>query len=193
MKTKASYQVVTKTGSRELAEFLRKNGRLLLPMLELITDSRMAIDELIDVTGRATIEAVLLLSAQEAAGPPHPGKGGGAIRRHGRQKGVACLAERKLRVDKPRLRHKDGGKGAEVEIPAYEAIHNDALLGKRMLDILMRGVSTRNYAKVLPEMAETVGVSKSSVSREFIEAGEELLKDLLQRDFSEKDILIVYH
>jgi len=192
MKTKASYQVVTKTGSRELAEFLRKNGRLLLPMLELITDSRMAIDELIDVTGRATIEAVLLLSAQEAAGPPHPGKGGGAIRRHGRQKGVACLAERKLRVDKPRLRHKDGGKGAEVEIPAYEAIHNDALLGKRMLDILMRGVSTRNYAKVLPEMAETVGVSKSSVSREFIEAGEELLKDLLQRDFSEKDILIVY-
>jgi transposase-like protein len=191
-KTKASYQVVSKTDSGELARFLHKNGQLLLPMLELITESRMAVDELIDVTGRATIEAILLLSAQEVAGPPHPGKGGGAIRRHGRQNGTVCLAERKLRVDKPRLRHKDGGKGAEVEIPAYEAMQDDARLAQRMLEILMRGVSTRNYAEVLPEMAQTVGVSKSSVSREFVEASEGILKDLAQRDFSDKDILIVY-
>jgi hypothetical protein len=34
----------------------------------------MAIDELIEVTGRAAIEAVLTLSAQEIAGPKHPGK-----------------------------------------------------------------------------------------------------------------------
>ena len=122
MKTKSSYQVVTKTDSRELAEFLHKNGQLLLPMLELITESRMAVDELIDVTGRATIEAVVLLSAQEVVGPPHAGKGAGAIRRHGRQKGAVCLAERKLRVDKPRLRHRDGGNGAEVDLACPHAL-----------------------------------------------------------------------
>ena len=61
-----------------------------------------------------------------------------------------------------------------------------------MLHILMHGVSTRNYEKVLPEMAEQVGVSKSQVSRENIEAGERLLKELAERNFADKDILIVY-
>ena len=34
----------------------------------------LPVDELIDVVGRAAIEAVLTLSAQEPAGPKHPGK-----------------------------------------------------------------------------------------------------------------------
>jgi transposase-like protein len=61
-----------------------------------------------------------------------------------------------------------------------------------MLGILMRGVSTRNYREVLPEMAEQVGMSKSQVSRENIEAGERLLKELAERDFSQHDLLIIY-
>ena len=56
----------------------------------------------------------------------------------------------------------------------------------------MMGVSTRNYQRILPRMAETVGVSKSAVSREFIEAGEETLKALCERRFEDKDIMIVY-
>jgi hypothetical protein len=47
-----------------------------------------------------------------------------------------------------------------------------------MLEILLRGVSTRQYDKVLPEMAETVGVSRSSVSREALAASEEQLRQL---------------
>jgi hypothetical protein len=97
---------------------------------------------------------------------------------------MVCLAERKLRVDKPRQRRKGGGQGAEVDLPVYEAMQNDSRLGRRMLEILMHGVSTRNYRTVLPEMADTVGVAKSSVSREFIDASEEALKQLASRTFS---------
>jgi putative transposase len=61
-----------------------------------------------------------------------------------------------------------------------------------MLQILIAGVSTRRYEQVISEMAETVGVSKSQVSRETIEAGERLLKDLAERDFSKLDILAVW-
>jgi len=61
-----------------------------------------------------------------------------------------------------------------------------------VLDILVRGVSTRSYEHVLPEMAQTVGVSKSSVSREMIEASEKVLKELAERRFDDKDILIIY-
>ena len=190
---KRSYQVISSKDSRQLSEFLAREGQFLLPMLELITQAEMAVDELIDVAGRATIEAVLTLSAQEVAGAKHPGrKSERNVRWHGRQKGVVSLAERKLRVERPRLRRKGGGRGAEVEPPAYAAMQNDSRLGRRMLEILMRGVSTRNYCSVLPEMADTVGVAKSSVSREFIEASEVALEQLLERRFDDKDILIVY-
>ena len=61
-----------------------------------------------------------------------------------------------------------------------------------MLRILIAGVSTRRYEQVTPEMAQAVGVSKSQVSRETIEAGERLLEDLAERDSSKLDILAVW-
>ena len=192
---KASYQVADRKDSRALAQFLSGEGATLVPMLELIEQAEMAVDELIDVAGRATIEAVLTLSAQALAGPKHPGKKGDSdsgIGWYGHQAGVVNLAERKLRVRKPRLRRKGTGKAGEVEVPAYAAMRSHSRIGGRMLDILMRGVSTRNYREVLPEMAETVGVSKSAVSREFIDASEKALQELAERRFDEKDILIVY-
>ena len=73
------YHIVGKECREELAKFLAKNGQALLPMVELIEQSKLAVDELIDVLGRAQIEAVLRLSAQGIAGRPHPGKKGGAI------------------------------------------------------------------------------------------------------------------
>src|SRR5438552_8838300 len=61
-----------------------------------------------------------------------------------------------------------------------------------MLEILLRGVSTRQYRAVLPEMAETAGVSRSSVSREAVEASEEELKRLCERRFETVNLLVIY-
>src|SRR3989442_10530215 len=157
-------------------------------MVDLIEQSRLAVDELIDVAGRATIETVLQLSAEQLAGPRTPGQRRQQFLWHGRQAGRVCLRERKLGVSKPRLREKGGG---EVAIPAYEAMQENGL-SERLLDVLMRGISTRQYSEVLPEMASTCGVSKSNVSREAAEAGEEALKELLERRFDDVDLLVVY-
>ena len=186
------YHTITRKDTQDLARFLAKNGQALLPMVELIEQSKLAMDELIDVLGRSTIEAVLQLSAEGIAGPPHPGRKGGTVGWHGRESGTVCLKERKLRVHRPRLRKKGQGKDGEVGVPAYAALQADDRLGGRMLEILLRGVSTRQYRAVLPEMAETVGVSKSSVSQEAIQASEEELQRLCERRFDELDILIIY-
>jgi transposase-like protein len=181
--------------SRVLARFLAKDGQFLLPLLDLIENAQGAIDDLIDVMGRATIEAVLLMSAAQVAGPKQQGKKADRdVVYHGSQHGRVALRERQLQVEKPRLRRKNPKEGepGEVEVPAYEAMRDDGRLADRMLDILINGVSTRRYEHVLPEMAETVGVSKSQVSRESIEAGERLLKELAERDFSKHDILAVW-
>jgi len=189
---KTTYQIADTTDSKKLTEFLCQEGQFLLPMVELITGTEMAVDELIAVTGRAAIEAVLTLSAQQVAGPKHPGKAAGEITWYGRQPTTIPLSERKVRVDKPRLRRKGVGTDKEVAIPAYEAMLGNSRLGRRILEILLHGISTRNYRKVLPEMAETVAVSKSNLSREFVAASEQTLKELCERRFEGKDILIVY-
>ena len=56
----------------------------------------------------------------------------------------------------------------------------------------MRGVSTRAYTEVIPSMAETCGVSRSSVSREFVEAGAEALRSLCERRLEGTEFLILY-
>jgi len=187
---KPSYQIVDRKDSQAFAGYLAKNGQLLLPLVELIESSRMAVDELIDVLGRASIEAVLQLSAAGVAGEKHQGRKGGAVGWHGSQEGKVSLSDRKLRVKKPRLRRKGPGPGKEVEIPAYLAMNNG--LGSRLLEILMHNVSTRNYRRVIPEMAESVGISKSSVSRQFIEESAQALERLAARRLDHLELLIIY-
>src|SRR5262245_493038 len=108
-----AYHVLSRTDSRgtldsqRLADVLARDGQLLLPMLDLIENAQTAIDDLIDVMGRATIEAVLLMSAQQVAGPKQQGKKSDRdVVYHGSQTGRVALKERQLRVTRPRLRKK---------------------------------------------------------------------------------------
>lgn len=176
-------------GSRDLAAALCKNGQMLAPMLELITAGKAVVDEANDVMGRATIEAVLRISAAQVAGQPHQGrKGTGGITRHGFQAGAVPLSDRTLRVAKPRLR----GADREVAVPAYQALRQHPRAGPKMMDTLFKGVSTRHYQGVICEMANTAGASKSAVSREFVQQSEKVLEDLLARRFDDRVIVAIY-
>ena len=186
------YQIASQKDSRQLRQFLAQHGQALQPMVELIEQGRLAVEELVGQLGRAALEAVLLVSAEQVAGPPHPGRPGSAIRRHGEQGGVVALGGQRVRVSKPRLRRKGGGEGAEVAVPAYAAMQSDEGLRERLLSILLRGVSTRHYQQVLPEMAGQCGVSKSAVSREFSQASTQALQRLCERRFDEVELLILY-
>jgi len=193
---KKSYHTIRKQGKvneQELTEFLSKNGQFVLPMVDLIEQCQLACEELIDVTGRAAIQAVLQLSAAQAAGgEPQQGKRrAGDVVFYGHQAGQVFLRDGKLGVKRPRLRSK-GPKSQEVEVPAYAALQNRGAMGARMLDILLHGVSTRNYKAVIPEMAETAGVSRSAVSRQIVEASEAEVEALLSRRFDDVKLLIIY-
>ena len=186
------YQIASKKDSRQLRQFLAQHGQALQPMVELIEQGQLAVEELVGQLGQAALEAVLLVSAEQVAGPPHPGRPGSAIRRHGQQGGVVALSGQRVRVSKPRLRRRGGGEGAEVAVPAYAAMQSDEGLRGRLLSILLRGVSTRNYQQVLPEMAGQCAVSRSAVSRQFAEASAQALKTLCERRFDDVELLIVY-
>lgn len=75
---KKSYHTINKHGKaneRKWTECLSQNGQLLLPMVCLIEQRQWACDELIDVTGRAALQAVLQFPAEQVAGgSPQQGK-----------------------------------------------------------------------------------------------------------------------
>jgi len=186
------YQIVSRDGSGELRRFLAEHGQALAPMVDLIEQGRLAVEQLVNDLGRAALEAVLLVSAEQVAGPPHPGRPVGEVRRHGQQGGVVTLEGQQVRVQKPRLRRKGGGEGAEVAVPAYAAMQSQERLREKLLAILIRGVSTRHYREVVPEIAQRCGVSRSAVSRQFAEASAQALKTLCERRFDDVELLIVY-
>ncbi len=191
---KRRYEVAGAKDSRAIAGFLKREGQFLLPMLDLVEQAELAMDEVVEVMGRATIEAVLEMSAEGVAGPKQSGKAReeDAVVWYGRQRGQVYLSDRKLQIERPRLRRRSGSERGEVEVPAYAAMRRRGALADRMLEILMAGVSTRKYGQVIGEMAATVGVSKSAVSRETIEAAERVLKELMERRLDVFDLLVVY-
>ena len=186
------YQKDTAEASAALATLFAAHSEAMTPLLNIVVEAKMTLDAFIDVVGRSCLEAVLQLSAAEIAGPPQQGKAGGEVQWHGTQEGVITLPTQKVRVRKPRLRQKGGGKGAEVAIPAYTALQQNAGLREKLASILLRGVSTRSYAEVIPAMADSCGVSRSSVSREFVEASEEALRTLCERRFAQTEFLLLY-
>jgi transposase-like protein len=187
-----TYQIVTRAAKESAAvieQFCQANGQILLPIVNMIQSASQVVDSVVHEIGVKTLELILALSAEQVAGPRTPGKASGEIRHYGSQRGCVQLADRKVRVKRPRLRHKTEG---EVAIPAYEALRKNQAASQYMLDALMRGISTREYHEVLPKMAETVGVSRSSVSRQAMEASVEQLKQLQERRWDQVEILVIY-
>ena len=86
--------------------------------------------------------------------------------RHGSQPGAVFLVRSKIRIDRPRVRGKDG---KEAKIPAYENLRSCEQARKKVHDSVLAGVSTRKYKKAVEDSLEAVGCSKSTISRRFIE------------------------
>ena len=101
---KRKYEKKGHPDKADLRELLARDGREhLLPLVNVFALAGGALDHIIDVIGRAAIEAVLDISAADVAGEKQPGKerkGGGAAY-HGRQRGRVYLADRAVRVERP--------------------------------------------------------------------------------------------
>ncbi|MCW5222956.1 IS256 family transposase [Verminephrobacter aporrectodeae] len=188
-KSKSNLKVVHRNDRAQVKRVLADSGQALLPMLELIEGARASIEELMHEAAVGLVEQLLVLSAQDLAGAKQRGREAGPVLWHGAQRGVIGLAERQLRVQRPRLRDKNG---REVRVPAYERLRNHADAATRVRDILIAGVCTRRYAQVLPEAAGTVGVSKSAVSGHFVEASAAQLAQFNERSLIDLKVLVIY-
>jgi transposase-like protein len=185
--------VIDRRGNLDaLPELLARYGCELLPSPELLASDTEELERVIDRAGVCVVEAVLKQSVADAVGPKQPGhtRPSGVVR-FGSQRGVLHLADRTIPIIRPRVRRtRLDGTSVEEPVPAYQMLR-EAAVQSRISKIVLNGVSTRRYKETIVGAAEAMGVSKSSVSREFVEQAEAMLKELLERPLGELDIVVV--
>ena len=180
--------IVGKAQALDSQSLFSTNPQAALPLLSMIGQAQLSIEDLLSQLSRQFIEQLLVLSAQSVAGAKHPGRHNGNVRWHGAQRGVIAIGRSKLRVQRPRLRDDAG----EVTVPGYAALAADGDLSRRIADILVCNVSTRKYTRVVHRCADELGISKSAVSRQFVKQSAQALAQLMNRDFAELDLVAVY-
>lgn len=95
--------------------------------------------------------------------------------------GAVVLGGRKVRIERPRVR---GKNGQEMDLRAYAQAQRKDLLEEAALERMLAGVATRSYRRSLDPLgaeAEDFGTSRSAVSRRIVRGTRRALDRMMGR------------
>jgi len=110
--------------------------------------------------------------------------------RWGYNPGSVKVGDQRVRVDVPRLFDNLDEKNTPLQ--RYEEIKELPEPTDQLLKGVLLGLSVRDYGKVVDSLNEGFGLSKSSVSRTFVERTEEKLKEFESRPITHHKILAIF-
>ena len=111
-------------------------------------------------------------------------------RRHGSNPGSVKLAGQRHALDVPRVRGPEG----EVRLSSYDLLHADTggELDEGLFRRVLLGISCRDYEAASEAVPGAIGLSSSTVSRRFKEASRKRLRELMDRDLSDLDLVSLF-
>jgi transposase-like protein len=115
-------------------------------------------------------------------------RGEGLLSRWGAQQGSIYLGGQQVAVDKQRVRGPEGERVLET----YARFQDPKLFNQQVFQDGIRKISQRDYSKGLPKIAASFGMSKSTVSRSWVNSTRSQLEKLRTRSLSELGILAVF-
>ncbi len=128
-------QIVNKSwAALESQTLLMANPQAALPLLSMIGNAQLSIEDLLGRLSRQFVEQLLMMAAVSVARAKHPGRSTGEVRWHGSQGGLINMGASKLKVPRPRLR----GPAGEVALPGYAGLAGDDELSRRINDVRAR-------------------------------------------------------
>ena len=138
-----------------------------LPLVELLVDTKAELFELMVRSGLRVLDVMLEEDRAALCGPKYAHLSERTAARAGTVPSEVVLGGRKVAVQRPRVR----AEGREVSLPTFQALAQADPLNRRVVDQMLVGVATRQYARSLEPLPAGVvsrGTSKSSVSRRFV-------------------------
>lgn len=175
--------------ARSASERQGSTRQLTLP--EVILDARLALREVVVGAGLRVLAAMLEDDRTLMCGPKSQANQERRAYRHGHDEGCLVMGGRKVRVGKPRVR---SVQGQELELPTWQRLSREDPLQERVLEQMMVGVSTRAYARSLEELPtgmETVGTSRTNVSRQFKARTRRQMDEFLSRPLGNLDLPVI--
>ena len=155
------------------------DGTVLLSMIQaLIPLGLKAVEEALqrDVTA--------LAGARYAHQDGTPG-----VARWGKQRGSIYLADQKLPITVPRVRGLRAG--TEVPLATYAQLQTPRAHDVGLFRRVLAGVSAREYEAAAEAVPEAFGIAKSSVSRRFIRASADALRQFHARRHDDREWLVL--
>ncbi len=135
------------------------------------------------------IENILETEVLEFSGEKysHNKPNAGRYSRWGSNTGSVRIGEEKVRIKVPRVIDNELEKN--VSLNNYNLLKKLPAPNEELMEKVILGISQRDYERVSKDCMESFGLSQSNVSRKFIEASAQALKEFQERDLSEKDII----
>jgi len=139
--------------------------------------------------GLRAVEQMLDEEVTELAGPRYSREGGQpGLARHGSNRTSVRLAGQRVPLDVPRVRNLVEGK--EVPLASLHALRAaPGSVDETLLRRVLYGLSCHHYEAAAEAIPGAIGLSPSSVSRQFIEASAAKLRELSERDLSGFDLV----
>ena len=138
-----------------------------LPLVDLLIDTRAELMELAVASGLKVLTTMLEEDRTAICGPRYAHQIERASSRAGTVPSEVVLGGRKVALRRPRVR----ANGEEVPLPTFQLMAGVDPLNRRVVEQMLVGVATRQYARSLeplPTPMVSRGTSKSAVSRRFV-------------------------
>ena len=138
-----------------------------LPLVDLLVDTKTELLELALRSGLKVFTRMLEEDRTVICGPRYAHEPDRPASRAGTVLSEVVLGGRKVAIRRPRARTAEG----EVPLPTFQTMANTDPLNRRVVEQMLVGVATRQYARSLEPLGaevESRGTSKSTVSRRFV-------------------------
>lgn len=138
-----------------------------LPLVDLLIDTRTELLELALRSGLRVFTTMLEEDRTALCGPRYAHEPDRPASRAGTTPSEVVLGGRKVTIQRPRVRTAAG----EVALPTFQTMAATDPLDRRVVEQMLVGVATRQYARSLEPLGpgvESRGTSKSAVSRRFV-------------------------
>lgn len=176
----------SRTGRIQQVNGKRVLMELPLPLAEVLSETEAAVEQLAGEAGLLLMRAALEAEVGQLAGPRYARLEQRRASRWGTQPGYVVFGGQKVRLERPRVRDQ---AGQELPLANYRAFQADGRLQRAVAERLVLGLSTRNYAQAVNDFCQGYGVRKSSVSRHFVRASAQSLRELLERPLAGLDLV----
>ena len=111
-------------------------------------------------------------------------------RRWGSQQGSVYLSDQKVPISVPRVRNVETDE--EVCLEAYHHLQVPRRMDEGLLLRMIKGIATRSYQTCAEAIPKAFGLSSSTVSRRFIKASAQKLKQFRERSLADYDLVALF-